>query len=394
VELAETLAVDATVRAIVDLPIPRLADACILDWIGPGDTFRRVTSTRQRAELTPALEALGATPLTDDSPSPIVDVIRRNRRELVPHVDEDWLEASVDQALVPHWRSLGATSLLIVPLAAGGQTLGALTLIRTRDEAPDAEWRALADKYALSAAKALENARLYDAARQANRARDEMLSIVSHDLRNPISAIAMCARVLADNPPRDEAGRTALLGTIRESTEWVNRLIDDLLDVANIERGRLSLSVHPHEPSQLALQALHMFDVEAKESGIDLEARLPTNLPLVSADGARVVQVLANLLRNAIKFTPREGHVEISIEPQDSSLVFSVADTGPGIAPENQPRVFDRYWQANNGARARGAGLGLSIAKGIVEAHGGRIWLESELGKGSRFSFTVPRATD
>jgi PAS domain S-box-containing protein len=392
-DLGQTLAVEATVRAIVDLPIPRLADACILDWVGPNDELRRVTSTRQRSELNPAIEGLAAHKLTADSPSPIIDVIRRNRRELVPHVDEDWLESSDDPAVIPHWRALGAHSVSILPLHAGGQVLGALTLVRTREDASDVQAKALADKYATSAAAALENARLYDSARQANRARDEMLSIVSHDMRNPISAIAMCARVLAENPPSDASARNELLVTIRESTEWVNRLIEDLLDVANIERGRLSLDTSPHEPSQLALQALHMFDVEAKEHGIALDARLPTNLPLASADGARVVQVLSNLLRNAIKFTPEGGRVELGITANDGNLVFSVSDTGPGIAPENRPKVFDRYWQSSAGARARGAGLGLSIAKGIVEAHGGRIWLDTELGKGSTFAFTIPRAT-
>ena len=392
-DLAQTLAVDATVRAIVDLPIPRLADACILDWLGPSGELLRATSIRQRPELTPALDGLAAHPLTVDSPSPIIDVIRRNRRELVSQVDEDWLETSDDPAAIPHWRALGAHSLAIVPLQAGGQVLGALTLVRTREDPFDSDAKALADKYAASAAAALENARLYDAARQANRARDDMLGIVSHDMRNPISAIAMCARVLAENPPSDPAARNALLVTIRESTEWVNRLIEDLLDVATIERGRLSLDTRPHEPSQLALQALHMFDVEAKEHGIALEARLPTNLPLASADGARVVQVLANLLRNAIKFTPHGGRVELAVTQNDGGLVFSVSDTGPGIAAENRPKVFERYWQSSTGARARGAGLGLSIAKGIVEAHGGRIWLDSDVGKGSTFAFTIPRAT-
>jgi signal transduction histidine kinase len=329
--------------------------------------------------------------LTYDSPSPIVDVVRRNRRELVDTVDDDWLESSADPETIAHWRALGARSLLILPLHAGGETLGALTLIRTDDGQFDAERRAVTDKYVAAAATALANARLYDAAREANRARDEVLGIVSHDLRNPISAIAMCARVLEENPPADEAARKDLLVTIRESTEWVNHLIEDLLDVANIERGRLSLEVRSEEPSQLALQALHMFEVEADEHGIALEAQLPTNLPLATADGARVVQVLGNLLRNALKFTPRGGRVVIAVEPRGANLMFSVVDTGPGISAENLSRVFDRYWQSSAGARARGAGLGLSIAKGIVEAHGGRIWAESELGKGSTFAFTIPQ---
>jgi PAS domain S-box-containing protein len=390
-DLAQTLAVEATTRAIVDLPVPHLADACLLDLAGTAGEFVRVASTRQRSELTPSLTAIVGHRLTHDSPWPVIDAVRRNRREYVDTVDDDWLEGNAELDEIPHWRALGARSLLILPLHSSGETRGALTLIRTKEGGFDADERALAEKYAISAATALANASLYESAQQANRARDEVLGIVSHDLRNPLSAIAMCARVLKENPP-DPAARDELLDTIQESTDWMNRLIADLLDVANIERERLSLEVQPNEPSQLALQAIHMFDVEARQHGIALEARLPTNLPLVAADGARAVQVLGNLLRNAIKFTPRDGRVVLAVEPHDAGVVFSVTDTGPGIDAEHAARVFDRYWQSSRGARARGTGLGLSIAKGIVEAHGGRIWLESELGKGSRFAFTIPQS--
>jgi PAS domain S-box-containing protein len=396
-ELAQTLDVSETARAIVELPIPRLADACLLDLVVPVSTgsasavaFRRIASARQRSELTPALTALSSHTLTEDSPSPIIDVIRRNRREIVDVVDEEWLESSADPATIPHWRALGVQSLLIAPLHAAGETVGALTLIRIDAAGFDADLRSLAEKYVATAAVALENAQLYGSARAANRARDEVLGIVSHDLRNPISAIAMCARVLDENPPADELARKELLATIRESTASVNHMIDDLLDVANIERGRLSLEVRTEEPSQLALQALHMFEVEASDNGIALEARLSADLPPVAADGARVVQALGNLLRNAIKFTPRGGRVELSATASDGTVRFAVNDSGPGIGVENQRRVFERYWQSSDGARTRGTGLGLSIAKGIVDAHGGRIWLESVVGAGSTFAFTIP----
>jgi len=395
-ELSNTLAVDATERAIVDLPVPRLADAALLDLEdphgSPGGTFKRVASTRQRAELVPGVEALAEHRLTPDSPSPIVDVIRRGRAELVETIDDDWLESSADPAAAPHWRAIGATSILVLPLVAG-DTRAALTLIRAGAARPfDQQQRALGEKFARVSATALQNSQLYDAARHANRARDEVLGVVSHDLRNPLSAISMCARVLEESPPEDDASQRELLATIRESTDWMNRLIEDLLDVSNIERGRLSLEVRPEEPSQLALQALHMFEVEAKANRISLEARLPTNMPLVVADRTRVVQVLSNLLRNAIKFTPQEGRIEIRTEPRDRVVMFSVVDTGPGISTEKQARVFDRYWQSSAGARQRGAGLGLSIAKGIVEAHGGRIWVHSVPGEGSEFAFTIPQA--
>ena len=390
-ELAQSLDFDAAAQIVADLPVPRLADACLVDIVTSGDTLRRVISTRQRPELTPALRSLAERPITWDSPSPIIDAIRRKRRELVPVVDEDWLDANEEPSLIPHWRSLGARSLLTLPLVAGDEAFGALTLIAvdpSREFSADA--RNLADKFAATAATTLENARLYGVAQRATRARDEVLGIVSHDLRNPMSAIAMCARVLQENPPNDPSERSQLLGTIRESTEWVNRLIQDLLDVANIERGRLSLELRPQDPAQIALQARHMFEVEATQHGIRLDVEVPTNLPMVMADGARIVQVLGNFLRNAIKFTPNGGRIVIGVERDDSGVVFSVRDTGAGIATANQSRVFDRYWHSSDGSRARGTGLGLSIAKGIIEAHGGNIWLQSSPGQGSTFSFSVP----
>jgi PAS domain S-box-containing protein len=394
-ELAQSLDFDAATQIVADLPVSRLADACLVDIVMPGDTLRRVISTRQRPELTPALRALGERPLTWDSPSPIIDSIRRKRRELVATIDDDWLEANEDPAMIPHWRALGARALLTLPLVAGDEAFGALTLISVNPERVfSTDARALADKFAATAATTLENARLYGVAQRATRARDEVLGIVSHDLRNPISAIAMCARVLQENPPNDASERRQLLGTIRESTEWVNRLIQDLLDVANIERGQLSLELQPRDPAQIALQARHMFEVEATHHGITLDVDVPTNLPMVVADSARIVQVLGNLLRNAIKFTPNGGRIVVAVGRGETGVVFSVRDSGAGIAIANQARVFDRYWQSSDGSRVRGTGLGLSIAKGIVAAHGGSIWVQSAPGQGSTFSFSVPDHTE
>jgi PAS domain S-box-containing protein len=395
-ELGKSLELEEALRVAADLPVPRLADACLIDFaIGEGasdDGYRRVASRRQRADLTPALDALAAVPLTVDSPSPIIDVIRRGRADVVPSVDDAWLEASEELTLIPEWRRLGARSLLIVPLVAGGEALGALTLISVDGRSFGAEQQALAEKYAAVAAWALANAKLYGIAQRANRARDDVLGVVSHDLRNPISAIAMCARALEETPAGDEAKRKQLLLTIRESTEWINRLIQDLLDVAVIESGKLSLQLREQEPAPLALQARHMFEVEAAGHEIQLDAKIATNLPLVSADGARIVQALGNLLRNAIKFTPNGGRISIDVHDRGGRVEFSVQDSGPGIPLENQARLFDRYWQSSNGARARGTGLGLSITQGIVDAHGGEIWLRSNPGHGSTFTFAIPAA--
>ncbi len=393
-ELGQTLAVDATLQAIVDLPIPQLADACILDLLLADGTFRRVASTRQRAELNDGVAALAGHALTRNSPSPAIDVIRRNRRELIDPVTDDWLEWNTDGASPLSPRRAALWRQIIAPSRAAARGKGQRPGRSRSSKEPggfDAGRRSVADKYVMTAATALENARLYAAARQANKARDDMLGVVSHDLRNPINAILMCARVLRDHPPADDAERRGLLTTINDSTDCVNRLIDDLVDVASIERGRLSLTLQPQEPSQLALQALHMFDLESAENGIALGTQLPTGLPLVVADGARVIQVLSNLLRNAIKFTQRGGSITLSLEAIDDAVVFSVSDTGRGITPENQTHVFDRYWESATGARTRGTGLGLAIAKGIIDAHGGRIWVDSTVGKGSTFAFYLLR---
>ncbi|HET7373751.1 MAG TPA: ATP-binding protein [Gemmatimonadaceae bacterium] len=392
-ELGRSLDFNEALRTVADLPVPRVADACLVDVLVAGDDFQRVASTRQREDLTAALVQLEAQRLTPDSPSPVVDVMRRKRTEVVERVDDDWLDANEDPNGIPHWRALGARSLLIVPLTVGENTFGAITFIAaTQGRTFPPDRKALAEKYASAAATAIENARLYRVAQRATRARDEVLGIVSHDLRNPISAISMCARALEQTPTDDGAERTGLLVTIRESTDWMNRLIQDLLDVASIERGTLSLELREQDPAQIVLQARHMFDVEATSHGITLEAQVSTNLPPVTADGARVVQVLGNLLRNAIKFTPNGGRVVLRADHRDRTVVFSVTDTGRGIPLANQARVFDRYWQAAAGARAGGSGLGLSIAKGIVEAHGGEIWLASAPGQGSTFAFSLPVA--
>jgi signal transduction histidine kinase len=252
---------------------------------------------------------------------------------------------------------------------------------------PDA--RVLAEKFASHASLALENARLYREARRATEGRDQVLGVVSHDLRNPISAIAMCASALRDSWPADKVERENLLTTIVQSTEWMNRLIQDLLDVASIEAGRLSLERGREGASSIVAKALRMFEVEANSRCIELVSDASTELPTLVVDASRVVQVLGNILRNALKFTPDGGRITVRAVPGAGTVVFSVTDTGPGIPLADQARVFDRYWHSRRTANKRGTGLGLSIAEGIVEAHGGRMWLVSTPGQGATFLFSV-----
>jgi len=389
-ELARSLDYQTVLQTIADLAGAGLGDGAMLDVIEADGSLRRIAGASMAGRKL-LLTEIARAGLSWESPSPVIDVIRRGTSELVTDIDDDWIEAHEEIPLVPAWRTLDAHSQLIVPLIAAGRPLGALTVFlveRKRSFTP--ETRSVVEKFALPVALSLINASLYSSAQRANHARDEMLNVVSHDLRNPLSAISMCVRALQDSAPGDEATRAELRATISESVEAINRLIQDLVDVASIERGQLSLEKGPTDAGRILDRAVHMFSVEAESHGIALTRDAGDGLPGIQADEARIVQVLSNLIRNAIKFTPDGGRIALRAEPADGNLRFSVTDSGIGIDPALHHRIFDRYWHASAGARKRGTGLGLSIAKGIVEAHGGRIGVDSAPGTGSTFSFTLP----
>ena len=389
--LSASLGYEDVLQTVADCATPMLGDASIVDVLDGQKFVRRVANGAEPdADVSTTLTSGGD--LTWDSLSPAVDVIRRGRSEIVEQVDDAWLEAHEENpASLAKWQQLSVRSMLVVPLTLGERTFGALTLLALNGRPSyGADARALAEKFASHASLALENARLYREARRATEGRDQVLGVVSHDLRNPISAIAMCAVVLRDQWKTDPAERENLLTTILQSTEWMNRLIQDLLDVTSIEAGRLSLERHRESAASIVGKALRMFEVEANGRRIELTSDVPEELPVLNVDATRIVQVLGNLLRNALKFTPDGGRITVGAESRAGSVVFAVRDTGPGIPVVDQQRVFDRYWHSRRSANKRGTGLGLSIAKGIIEAHAGRMWLESTPGDGSAFFFSLP----
>ncbi len=231
--------------------------------------------------------------------------------------------------------------------------------------------------------------RARDIAERAVAQRDEMLGIVSHDLRNPLSAIGMCAGVIADDTTTPDE-RARLADTIVESVGWCQRLIADLLDISSIEAGTLSITRGDVDPLIVVGRALNLFELPAAERELALRAEGMEHLPHLHADGGRLLQVLVNLIGNAIKFTRAGGSIAVSAEQVDDSVVFSVRDTGIGIAPDEIPMVFERRWRSVEKSTEPGSGLGLAIARGVVHAHGGRIWVDSAPGEGSHFRFSIP----
>lgn len=225
--------------------------------------------------------------------------------------------------------------------------------------------------------------------RSAIRVREEVVGIVSHDLRNPAGTVALAADLLLDVPLPPEKQREQL-EVIKRQAKHMERLIRDLLDVTRIESGTLPLHPAPEPIQGLVKEALQDLQALASQKGIVLHEEVDPGLPLVRADRNRILQVFSNLVGNAIKFTPEGGRVTLRACQENGEVVVSVVDTGKGIAPEDTGRVFGRFWQVGRKTDGTGVGLGLAIVKGIVEAHSGRVWVESDPGTGSTFCFTLP----
>jgi signal transduction histidine kinase len=237
--------------------------------------------------------------------------------------------------------------------------------------------------------------RIEDALHQAIQARDDMMGIVSHDLRNPANAVKMLVRSILE-------GDTELCLTsdvierllvVRQAAEQMDALIQDLLDVTRLEGGHLTVTPEVVNADALVSRSVEALRPLADASGVSLRADVPADLPSLHADPDRMRQVLSNLIGNAIKFTPAGGAVHVGVGVTDGTMLFGVSDNGIGVTTEQLPHVFDRFFQVSSGGgrgTRHGAGLGLPIARGIVEAHGGRIWITSDPGKGTTVRFTVP----
>lgn len=228
-------------------------------------------------------------------------------------------------------------------------------------------------------------------AEAATRARDEVLRVVSHDLRNPVTGVLMGAKLLRFQLGSDHPGLEVLEG-IELAAERQRRLIRDLTDVVNIEAGRLSVEPRPQQVGSLVRAAVRPLKPVAEAQNIELGCEGLDEVPPVSADHDRIVQVLSNLLDNALEATPAGGRVEVKASLTNGSVRVVVHDTGHGLSAEERERVFDRFWRGSAAGARPGTGLGLAIARGIVESHGGQIGVESEPGAGSAFHFTLPLA--
>lgn len=383
---------EITLATLARLAVPVLADYCAVDVVEDDGDFLRLGV----AHVDPAKERL-LLELShfriDDVPHghPLVEALLERRSSLVPAITSglSWVARAGDA----HKRigtELQPRSLVTVPLVVSDRVVGALTLVMSESgRRYTADDLALAQELARRAALAVENARLFRQAQQATRARDHVLAVVAHDLRNPLGTVLMASELLLEAGL--EASDHGHVEIIRRSADRMNRLAQDLLEVTRIENGQLAVKLLPEPVEPLIEEAVAMLRPLATGRSILLESEIAAELPLVHLDSARILQVISNLVGNAIKFTPAHGRICIRCEHVGSEVRFGITDTGAGIPADQLPHIFGRFWQAS-ATDERGIGLGLSIAEGIVEAHGGKIWVESEQDVGSTFSFTLPVA--
>lgn len=282
------------------------------------------------------------------------------------------------------------TSFLGIPLVLGDHVLGSLYVANKRDSTQFTEddQRTL-ERFALGAGIACEIARLQSVAQEAVRSRDLALEVVSHDLRSPLGAIALaCAAMVSGAPVRDRRRDRRRIVQIQRATEHIRRLVDDLFTATMIDSGKLPIRPEPTCLGDLVEEAGQALALLTEAKSVGLELHVEPGLPLVRCDRDRILQALSNLVGNALKYSLAGQTIHIEARRETAEAVVSVTDEGPGIAPEALPHVFERYFKGDHGGA--GAGLGLYITHGIVAAHGGRIWVKSQTGKGSTFSFTLP----
>ena len=393
--LNASLDYEATLASLARLLVPALADGCTIDVAEPGEPPR----TLAHAHVDPAKDALGLElrarfPPAADASHGLTHVLRTGRPEVTTRLAASSGDLAAD---APEHRrmveALGVRSQLIVPMIARGRTVGAMTLVSTRDELRYRdEDLPVFEELALRAALALDNARLYRDAQEANRTKDEFLGTVSHELRTPLTAILGWAHILRKKRRDDpELGRG--LAIIERNAKTQAQIIEDILDVSRIISGKLRIDLKPLDVRPSLRAALDVVRPGAEAREIKLELEIADELGEVLADADRLQQVVWNLLSNAVKFTPKGGTITVRAERVGSSAKISVRDTGKGIAPEFLPHVFERFQQADSStSRAHaGLGLGLSIVRHIVELHGGAVRAESAgRGKGATFSVEVP----
>jgi PAS domain S-box-containing protein len=387
--LASSLDFETTLKTVARLAVPEFAEWCAVDVVDEsGETRRLAVAHADPAKIELAHELRQRYPPNLETDA-VGRVIRTGHTDWMAEIPFELIErAARDPEHLEIMRALGLRSYVVAPLRASpGHILGALTFVRSESRFSEADV-AFADELARRAGVAIENSRLYGEARAANRAKDDFLATLSHELRTPMTAVLGWARMLQMGMSQDES--VDAVNAIEKSASVQMQLIEDILDMSRIMAGKMRIDRTPVDLRDVTEAALATVRPAAAAKQIEIFTSYPPNVPPVAGDGGRLQQVVWNLLTNAIKFTNRGGTVMVRVSCTPESVSIAVKDSGIGIDRDFLPHVFERFRQQDSSTtRAHGGiGLGLAIARHLVELHGGRITPESE-GRGRGATFTV-----
>ncbi|MBI2392192.1 MAG: PAS domain S-box protein [Deltaproteobacteria bacterium] len=383
--LTESLDRAKTLQHVADLATRWISDGCVIYLTAAdGELDPAAISHRDPVKLRALQDTLARYPVRGNEEGATL-ILRSGTSVVLPEFPDEIVRGIArDETHLQLIRALDIRSYVGVALQGPKGILGVITIFSGEASRRLGEHERLTtEELARRTVMAIENARLYEAAQRATGARDDVLGVVAHDLRSPLNGIVLNARLLRrqHDPEAVEA--------ILHAASRMSYLIGDLLDVVQIEAGQLAIRCDRQPAAALVAEAL----TEAMPLAHDhaLVSAAGDALPDVFCDRARVLQVFSNLIGNALKFTPVGGKITVGAAAEPDAVRFWVKDEGSGISPEQRERVFNRFWQAAKGDR-RGAGLGLPISRGIVEAHAGALWLEDDTTRGSTFCFRIPRA--
>ena len=395
--LASTLDGDQALTELTRLVVPTLADWCVVDVIDESDpeTLQRIAvahADRAKAERVKQLSARH--PISLDAPSGPGHVARTGEAELVPLVTpEVGNREALNEERARSMEGITPVSYVSVPIEARDRMLGVLTLVSAESRRRYGEQElALAQEVARRAAMAVDNARLYETALIASRAKSDFLAVMSHELRTPLNAIIGYAELLLMGVPSAIPPQThGHVQRIRTASRHLLEIVEEILTFSRMEAGREAVVRAPADAVALVRDTIVLIEPMARDKGLDFVTRVPNHAIAMETDAGKIRQILLNLLSNAVKFT-EHGHVELTLTERDGGIVLVVEDTGIGIARENIDRVFEPFWQVQQSAtrQAGGTGLGLSVARRLARLLGGDLAVESTPGEGTRFTVTLP----
>lgn len=393
--LTSSLHDETVLQNVARLAVPYLADACLVNLVAPSGYFERaaaIYANPNKGELARVLEQRCDIRL--EALYGVSQVVRTGQSRLITEVSDVLLQAvSRPTEQLQMLRELNVSSYLCVPLIAHGQTLGAITLVSGPSGRHYTQLDlALAEEVARRAALAVANARLYEQAQEANRAKDEFLIIAAHELRTPITALLGYAHLLQSDK-LDETQRVTSLQTVERNAWSLVQVVNEIVDISRINAGKVQIDLRPQTLPPIIEAALDSTRSAAEAKAITLQVMIDATVGIISGDASRLQQVVWQLLSNAIKFTPAGGRVTLRATATESHARIEVSDTGIGIEPQVLPHIFERFQQADSSITRShsGMGLGLALVRYLVEMHGGRVHAYSAgEDKGATFTVELP----